>query len=57
VGRYLTDSVGSDAYGYFPQLEKIPRHNHDGTGGMHMYAFGKLVWPISAVCFGPPLGH
>ena len=23
VGRYLTDSVGSDAYGYFPQLEKI----------------------------------
>ena len=37
VGRYLTDSVGSDAYGYFPQLEKIPRHNHDGTGGMHMY--------------------
>lgn len=37
VGRYLTDSVGSDAYGYFPQLEKFPRHNHDGTGGMHMY--------------------
>jgi choline dehydrogenase-like flavoprotein len=37
VGRYLTDSVGSDAYGYFPQLGKIPRHNHDGTGGMHMY--------------------
>jgi hypothetical protein len=20
-------------------------------------AFGKLVWPISAVCFGPPLGR
>jgi choline dehydrogenase-like flavoprotein len=37
LGRYLTDSVGSDAYGYFPQLEKIPRHNHDGTGGMHLY--------------------
>jgi choline dehydrogenase-like flavoprotein len=37
VGHYLTDSVGSDAYGYFPQLEKFPRHNHDGTGGMHMY--------------------
>ncbi len=37
VGRYLTDSVGSDAFGYFPQLEMFPRHNHDGTGGMHMY--------------------
>jgi choline dehydrogenase-like flavoprotein len=37
VGHYLTDSVGSDAFGYFPQLEMFPRHNHDGTGGMHMY--------------------
>jgi choline dehydrogenase-like flavoprotein len=37
VGRYLTDSVGSDAAGYFPQLEKVPPHNHDGVGGMHMY--------------------
>ena len=23
VGRYLTDSVGSDAGGYFPQLENV----------------------------------
>jgi choline dehydrogenase-like flavoprotein len=37
VGRYLTDSVGSDLAGYFPQLENMPSHNHDGTGGMHMY--------------------
>jgi choline dehydrogenase-like flavoprotein len=37
VGRYLTDSVGSDGVGYFSQLEKMPRHNHDGTGGMHLY--------------------
>ena len=37
VGRYLTDSVGSSAGGYFPQLEKMPAHNHDGTGGMHLY--------------------
>jgi choline dehydrogenase-like flavoprotein len=37
VGRYLTDSVGSDAAGYFPQLEKVPAHNHDGSGGMHLY--------------------
>lgn len=37
VGRYLTDSVGSDGYGTFEQLEKVPPHNHDGVGGMHMY--------------------
>jgi choline dehydrogenase-like flavoprotein len=37
VGRYLTDSVGSSLAGHFPQLEKVPPHNHDGVGGMHMY--------------------
>jgi len=37
VGHYLTDSVGSDGGGYFPQMEKVPPHNHDGVGGMHMY--------------------
>ncbi|HLY40354.1 MAG TPA: GMC family oxidoreductase [Terracidiphilus sp.] len=37
VGRYLTDSVGSDLVGHFAQLEKMPVHNHDGVGGMHLY--------------------
>ena len=37
VGRYLVDSVGSDGFGYFPHLEKMPPHNHDGVGGMHLY--------------------
>ena len=37
VGRNLTDSVGSGGWGYVPQMERIPPHNHDGTGGMHMY--------------------
>ena len=37
VGRYLMDSVGSSGVGYFPQLEKMPPHNHDGVGGMHLY--------------------
>ena len=37
VGRYLTDTVGSSGAGYFPQLERMPPHNHDGVGGMHMY--------------------
>src|SRR5260370_6578527 len=37
VGRYLTDSVGSSGSGYFPQLDEMPPHNHDGVGGMHIY--------------------
>lgn len=37
VGRNLMDTVGSDAGGFFPQLERMPAHNHDGVGGMHMY--------------------
>jgi choline dehydrogenase-like flavoprotein len=37
VGRNLMDTVGSDGGGYFPQMEKMPAHNHDGVGGMHMY--------------------
>jgi choline dehydrogenase-like flavoprotein len=37
VGRYLTDSVGSNVTGYFPQLASVAPHNHDGVGGMHMY--------------------
>jgi choline dehydrogenase-like flavoprotein len=37
VGRNLTDSVGSEGIGYIPRMERIPPHNHDGTGGMHLY--------------------
>src|SRR5947209_2077502 len=37
IGRYLTDSVGSSGGGIFPQLAKMPPHNHDGVGGLHMY--------------------
>ena len=45
IGRYLVDSVGSDGAGYFPQLEKMPPHNHDGVGGMHLYMpWWKFDW-------------
>jgi choline dehydrogenase-like flavoprotein len=37
IGRNLMDSVGSSGEGYFPQMEKVPPHNHDGTGGDHVY--------------------
>lgn len=37
VGRYLMDSTGTDAAGYFPQLENMVPHNEDGASGMHLY--------------------
>jgi choline dehydrogenase-like flavoprotein len=37
VGRYLTDSLGSSMTGYFPQLERLPPHDDEGAGGMHMF--------------------
>jgi len=37
VGRYLMDTVGTDAAGFVPTLMDLPPHNEDGTGGMHLY--------------------
>lgn len=37
LGRYLMDSTGTDAIGYFPQLADGVPHNEDGANGMHLY--------------------
>ena len=37
VGRYLTDTTGTDVLGHFPQLMDNVPHNEDGVGGMHLY--------------------
>lgn len=37
VGRYITDSTGTDVAGYIPAMEGMPRHNCDGVGGGHVY--------------------
>jgi len=36
VGKYLTDTVGTDVAGYIPAMESMPPHNEDGAG-MHIY--------------------
>ena len=37
VGKYLTDTTGTDVAGFVPKMiDPIP-HNHDGVGGMHVY--------------------
>jgi len=37
VGRYLTDTTGTDVSGFIPKLMDHVPHNHDGVGGAHIY--------------------
>ncbi len=37
VGRYLMDSSASGVMAWFPQLSKLPPHNDEGTGSVHVY--------------------
>jgi choline dehydrogenase-like flavoprotein len=37
VGKYLTDTTGTDVGGFIPSLVDQPRHNCDGVGGAHLY--------------------
>jgi choline dehydrogenase-like flavoprotein len=37
VGRYITDTTGTDVAGFIPKLMEHVPHNHDGVGGMHVY--------------------
>src|SRR5262245_214286 len=37
VGRYLTDTTGSNLMGQIPALENLPSYTEDGVGGMHVY--------------------
>jgi choline dehydrogenase-like flavoprotein len=37
VGRYITDTTGTDLAGYVPAMEDHVEHNEDGAGGMHVY--------------------
>lgn len=37
VGKYLTDTTGTDMAGFIPRLVDNVPHNEDGVGGMHLY--------------------
>lgn len=44
IGRHLRDSVTTYGTAYFPQLEGVRPHNHDGTGRPHLWVpKGKLA--------------
>ncbi|HJQ65042.1 MAG TPA: GMC family oxidoreductase [Gemmatimonadales bacterium] len=37
VGKYITDTTGTDMAGFIPKLVDGIPHNEDGVGGMHLY--------------------
>jgi choline dehydrogenase-like flavoprotein len=37
VGKYLTDTTGTDVGGYIPRMVDHVPHNEDGVGGAHLY--------------------
>ena len=37
VGKYLTDTTGTDVAGFIPKMMDHVPHNEDGTGGGHLY--------------------
>src|SRR5688572_20147027 len=37
VGKYITDTTGTDLAAYIPAMADHVTHNEDGAGGMHVY--------------------
>jgi choline dehydrogenase-like flavoprotein len=37
VGKYLTDTTGTDVGGFIPKMADHVPHNEDGVGGAHLY--------------------
>jgi choline dehydrogenase-like flavoprotein len=37
VGKYITDTTGTDVVGFVPKMVDHVPHNEDGVGGMHVY--------------------
>ena len=37
VGKYITDTTGTDVAGFIPKMVDHVPHNEDGVGGMHVY--------------------
>jgi choline dehydrogenase-like flavoprotein len=37
VGKYITDTTGTDVGGFIPAMVDHVPHNEDGVGGMHVY--------------------
>jgi choline dehydrogenase-like flavoprotein len=53
VGKYLTDTTGTDVSGFVPKLVDQVRHNCDGVGGAHLY----MPWWIDNKKLDFPRGY
>ncbi|HEU4995703.1 MAG TPA: GMC family oxidoreductase [Gemmatimonadaceae bacterium] len=53
VGKYLTDTTGTDVAGYIPAMVDHVPHNEDGVGGMHVY----MPWWLDNAKLDFPRGY
>ena len=53
VGKYLTDTTGTDVAGFIPALMDHVPHNEDGVGGMHVY----MPWWLDNAKLDFPRGY
>lgn len=53
VGRYITDTTGTDMAGFIPRLADGIPHNEDGVGGMHLY----MPWWLDNKTLDFPRGY
>lgn len=53
VGKYITDTTGSDLAGFIPRLADGIPHNEDGVGGMHLY----MPWWLDNKALDFPRGY
>ncbi len=53
VGRYLTDTTGTDVMGFIPSMRDGVPHNEDGAGGAHLY----MPWWLDNAKLDFPRGY
>jgi len=53
VGRYLTDTTGTDVQGFIPAMADHVTHNEDGVGGGHVY----MPWWLDNAKLDFPRGY
>ena len=53
VGKYLTDTIGTDVGGFIPTLVDAVPHNEDGVGGGHLY----MPWWLDNTKLDFPRGY
>src|SRR5205085_8223440 len=53
VGKYITDTTGTDVGGFIPAMVDHVPHNEDGVGGMHVY----MPWWLDNAKLDFPRGY